>query len=288
MSPSAQEFFEQKPAMTFIISAHYGAGKTRQGMTFPKVYAIGFDPNGLDILHQKDNEGIAKNLVWYEYINQTSDDELRDIFRQTINKEGKKGRVYQIFEHIKELAEKGEVNTILFDGVTYFADLRWRLFNLDEIIKSERTGNIDVQSMYRSLGISLMTFFSRDLLPLSTRYGLNIVCTCHLKRETEESIQGTDKKAGKVSKLSDIAPMIEGGFRNKVEGLFGASIYLERKLGVDGKPVYLAHCSIKQAFSTVVEAKNRYGLPQTFDVTNKSLYESVMGSIRATTPIMAK
>lgn len=86
-------------------------------------------------------------------------------------------------------------------------------------------------------------------------------------------VQGSDKtgRAGKINKMSDIAPMIEGGFRNKIEGLFGASIYLERKLTADGKMQYLAHCNIKQALGTVVEGKNRYGLPTTMDLTGKQL-----------------
>jgi hypothetical protein len=69
--------------------------------------------------------------------------------------------------------------------------------------------------------------------------------------------------------------MIEGGFRNKVEGLFGASIYLERKLDANGKPQYLAHANIKSAFQSVVEGKNRFGLPQSFDITDKDLATEV-------------
>lgn len=273
--PSGQELLTQPRALTWLLNGHFGSGKTRQAMTFDKVYAIAFDPSGLDVLKQKSLQKLASNLVWFEYINPMTDEELRDVFRQTPNKDGKKGQLYQVLDDIKSRAEKKEISSVLFDGVTYFADLRWRLINLDEVVKSEKTGNTDTQSMYRNLGISLMTFFSRDLLPLSTRYGLNVIATCHIKRESDEVVDGTDKKAGKINKLSDVAPMIEGGFRNKIEGLFGASIYLERKLDVNGKPQYLAHANIKSAFQSVVEGKNRFGLPQTFDLTEKDLSTEV-------------
>jgi hypothetical protein len=274
--PAGKELFGSNAAVTILLNSHFGAGKTHQGMTFEKVFAIGFDPSGLDILKQKALEELRQNLVWYEYVNPTNDDELRDAYRQTL-KDGKKGLIYQLIDQVKEMAAKGEVKTILLDGTTYFADLRWRLINLDEVQKSERTGGVDTQAMYRNLGIWLQTFFSRDLLPLATRHGLNIICTCHLKREGEEQVQGSDKtgKAGKINKMSDIAPMIEGGFRNKIEGLFGASIYLERKLKVDGGVQYLAHCTLKQALSSVVEGKNRYGLPPTIDLTGKQLAKEI-------------
>lgn len=275
--PAGKELLSGPPAITILLNSHFGGGKTRQGMGFPKVQAIGFDPSGLDILKQKGLSDLASNLTWYDYVNPMNDEELRDIFRQQPNKEGKRGVIYQLLEDARERAQKGEIQTLLLDGVTYFCDLRWRLINLDEVMKSEKTGNVDTQAMYRTLGIWLQTFFARDLLPLATRHGLNVICTCHLKREGEDTVQGSDKtgRPGKINKMSDIAPMIEGGFRNKVEGLFGASIYLERKLDGSGKVTFLAHAGIKAALSTIVEGKNRYGLPNTMDVTDKKLYDVI-------------
>lgn len=274
--PPGAELLKGPPAVTLLLNSHFGGGKTRGGMTFPKVQAIGFDPSGLDILKQKALSDLAANLVWYDYVNPMNDDELRDIFRQQ-PKDGKRGVIYQLLEEAKERAAKGEIQTLLLDGVTYFCDLRWRLINLDEVQKSEKTGNVDTQAMYRNLGIWLQTFFARDLLPLATRHGLNVICTCHLKREGEETVQGSEKtgRAGKINKMSDIAPMIEGGFRNKIEGLFGASIYLERKLNAGGQISYYAHSNMRSALATVVEAKNRYGLPPTLDITDKKLSEVI-------------
>ena len=279
--PVGSDIVKGNQSVTILLNGLPGSGKTRQAMTFEKVYAMAFDPSGLDVLKQKGLANLAANLSWYEYVNPMNDEELRDVYRMQ-PKDGKRGLIYEMLEQAKAMAAKGGVKTLLLDGVTYFADLRWRLINLDEVEKSSKTGNVDTQAMYRGLGIWLQTFFARDLLPLATRSGLNVVCTCHLKRESEEAVSGNDKKAGKINQLSDVAPMIEGGFRNKVEGLFGASIYLERKLS-GSEPQYLAHTSIKQAFNSVVEGKNRYGLPQTIDLTNKNLADVVKTHLVTTT-----
>lgn len=278
--PSGQELAQAPLHGTFMLNGSFGSGKTRQGLTAKKTFGIGFDPNGFDVVKQKELARLANNLVWFEYINPTTDGELRDAFREEKNKEGKRGALYELFDRVKDMAAKGEVENLLLDGVTYLVDLRWKLINIDEIEKSANTGNVDTQAMYRNLGLKLQTFFARDLLPMAGRCGISIVCTCHLKRESEETLEGAKdartglKKAGKVNKLNSIAPQIEGGFRNKVEGLFGASIYLERKLD-GGKTVYLAHTGLCQAYGSVLEAKNRYGLPVKMDLTDKDFFEVI-------------
>lgn len=279
--PSGKELVEAPLHGTFLLNGSFGTGKTRQGLTFPKTFGIGFDPNGFDVVKQKVLSNLANNLVWYEYVNPTTEDELRDMFREDVNKTtGKKGLLHDLLDQVKAKAKTGEVKNLLLDGLTYLVDLRWKLINTDEIQKSQTTGNVDTQAMYRNLGIKLQTFFASDLLPIAGRYGITIVCTCHLKRESEETIEGAKdvrtgmKKAGKLNKLNSIAPMIEGGFRNKIEGLFGASIYLERKLD-GGKVVYLAHTGLCQAYGSILEAKNRYGLPVKMDLTDKNFSEEV-------------
>jgi hypothetical protein len=115
----------------------------------------------------------------------------------------------------------------------------------------------------------------------ATRNGLHVVLSTHLKRESEEQVQGNvniKNRAKKVMTNSDIAPLIEGGFRNKLAGLVGADIYLEKSLK-DGKIVYEAICDLARGFGTIVNAKNRYGLPPRLDLTNKSLYDAIMDSL---------
>src|SRR6185369_17733987 len=106
--------------------------------------------------------------------------------------------------------------------------------------------------------------------------------TTHLKRESEEAVQGNanvKNRAKKVMTNSDIAPMIEGGFRNKLSGLVGADLYLEKSLS-DGKIKYEALCDMTRGLGTVVLAKNRFGLPARLDLTNRSLYEAIINSLQ--------
>lgn len=287
--PSASEFKSKHPSFTMLLNAHFGSGKTHQAMTFPRVYAIGFDPSGLDILYQKGNEKLLTNLVWYEYLGNRNEAELREVFRENA-KSTDRTSVYGCLAHAEELAIKGEVNTLLIDGFTYLCDSRWQYICEFEEARSQTTSNLDPQAMYRNLGLSLQRFTSSNLLTMATRLGLNVVLTCHLRRESQDTVQGSDKLKGRSRKIaldSDIAPQVEGGFRNKVEGLVGASIYLDKKIGTDNKSKYIAYCDKVIAWGTVVNAKNRYGLPQVLELAGGNLYESLMKSVNTTSPIGA-
>lgn len=274
--PDLAEFMGQEPTFTAIVNGHYGTGKTHFGLTFPKVYAVCVADRGIDILRRKGNEKLRQNLVWYEYVNPVDDKEMLEFFKEP------GGGLERILTHVKQLAHEGKIKTLLMDGFTYLVDIKWRQINLTEVEKSSRTGNMDAQAMYRNLGLYLMRFVTRDLLPLSTRHGLNIVLTCHLKRESEQTLEGNKERAGKVDKMSDIAPLIEGGFRSKAEGLFGASLYLDAKL-IGGKAVYTAYCQKTTAMRTVVNAKNRYGLPAVVEnVSYDKLVSCMDTGIKAT------
>jgi hypothetical protein len=141
---------------------------------------------------------------------------------------------------------------------------------------------MDGQAMYRNLGLYLHRFVASDLMTMATRHGLNVILTTHLKRESEEQVQGSEKiknRAKKVMTNSDIAPMIEGGFRNKMAGLVGADLYLEKSIK-DGKAEYVALCDITRGFNTTVNAKNRYGLPARLPLTDKSLYGAIVEALK--------
>lgn len=283
--PSNEEFKGKKPAFTVLLNGHFGDGKTQAGMTFPKVFAACFDPSGLDILYKKGNEKLLENLAWYEYLNNETTDGLRQVFDE---KSKDLTSIYGCIEKAKQLAQEGKAQTFLIDGFTYCVDKKWQYICEFEEAKSQTTGNVDTQAMYRNLGIWANTFVSTNILPLATRYGMNVVFTCHLKRESREAIEGSDKaknRAKKISGDSDIAPMIEGGFRNKIEGLFGASIYLETKVGNDGKAIKTAYCDTAFGYGTVLRAKNRYGLPAKLDITGKSFYDELIKSINQTVQV---
>lgn len=251
------DFKKRKPSFAILANSMYGEGKTHFGMTFPKVFYIGFEPNGIDILYRPQNKALLDNLVEYEYVIPSNDADLKAIFDEGTEKDGyKKGLIYRHIKRAKELAAEGKVETLFIDNVTYLGDMQWNYINTFHKSVSQRTGEIDTQSMYNQLGLFLDRLFLMEVLTFPG----NVVASCHLKRESEEAMEGKKQRAGKVDKLSDIYPNVLGSFRDKIAGKFGASIYLERKIqGATSQ--FIAYCQKTRAFGTVIYAKNRYGLP---------------------------
>lgn len=279
--PSGTELLTVIPRITSLLIGPFSSGKTRNAITFPKCYVVTCDPAGIDIVHEAENIELAKNVIWYETLRNASESDLKLLFKENATSSERQS-IYGCLAHAKEMASKGEIETFVFDGFTYFVDMRWQYVCEYEEARSSASGNLDTQAMYRNLGLYMQRFVASDLLTLSTRSGLNLIVTCHLKRESREVIEGSEKTKSRAKKLvgeSDIAPMLEGGFRNKIEGLFGAHIYLDNKLQSDGKIKYVAYCEKSIGFGTVVLAGNNYGLPPQLDVTNKSFYDVVMSNI---------
>lgn len=281
--PTREDFLARRPSITAMINSYFGNGKTLQAHSFPRCYTISCDPAGLETLRQPQNARYLNNLIEYDELHNENEAELKKLFRETA-KADERDSIYGCLAHARELVTKQAIDTLVLDGASYFVDMKWQHINEFEEVRSGNTGNRDSQAMYRNLGLYLQRFFASDLMTMATRNGLNVICTFHLKRESEEAVQGgaAKNRARKVALNSDIAPLIEGGFRQRAEGLFGASIYLDKKI-VEGKPKYEAICDIATGLGTIVNAKNRYGLPAKLDLTNKSLYEAIMGSLQVKT-----
>lgn len=285
--PTREEFLQRRPSITAMINSYFGNGKTLQAHSFPRCYTISCDPAGLETLRQPQNAKYLNNLIEYDELHNENEAELKKLFRETA-KADERDSIYGCLAHARELVAKQAIDTLVLDGASYFVDMKWQAINEFEEVRSGNTGNRDSQAMYRNLGLYLQRFFASDLMTMATRNGLNVICTFHLKRESEEAVQGgaAKNRARKVALNSDIAPLIEGGFRQRAEGLFGASIYLDKKI-VEGKPKYEAICDIAIGLGTIVNAKNRYGLPAKLDLTNKSLYEAIMSSLQVKTATTA-
>ena len=235
----------------------------------------------METLRQPKNAAFLANLVEYEELQVATKEELTQVFRENARSDDRTS-IYGCLARARELAAEGTIETLVIDGFTYFVDIKWRQINEYEVAKSATTGNVDGQAMYRNLGLYLHRFVASDLMTMATRHGLNVILTTHLKRESEEQVHGSEKiknRAKKVMTNSDIASMIEGGFRNKLAGLVGADLYLEKSLK-DGKIQYDALCDITRGFNTIVNAKNRYGLPPRLPLTDKSLYAAIMESLK--------
>lgn len=277
--PTKEDFLHRKPSITAMLNSYFGYGKTLQAHSFPRCYTISCDPAGLETLRQPKNRRFLDNLVEFDELHNENEQELKKLFRETA-KSNERDSIYGCLAYARELATEKRIDTFVLDGASYFVDMKWQAINEFEEVRSGNTGNRDSQAMYRNLGLYLQRFFASDLMTMATRNGLNVICTFHLKRESEEAVQGgaAKNRARKVALNSDIAPLIEGGFRQRAEGLFGASLYFDKKI-VEGRAKYEAICDIATGLGTIVNAKNRYGLPPRLDLTDKSLYEAIMGSL---------
>lgn len=293
--PDANQFKQRRPKYTLLLNGLFGSGKTLQAHSFPKCYTLSVDPDGLEVLRQPKHEKFLNNLVWFEELNADGKNDLRALFDEKAKAEDRTS-LYGCLRHAAQMAEAGEVETLVIDGGTYLVRMLWDKINQLEEIRSQKTGNVDRQQMYNSLGIQLYRLFSSAILTMATRARLNVIITFHLKRESEETLQGDKTRARKLVLDSDLAIAIEGGFRGQIEGLFSGSLYLERKLAsveVPGSEPpkkrqeirYHALCDLTTGFNTVVTAKTRYGLPARLDLNNQTLYEALTAAMagKATT-----
>src|SRR5690242_11300309 len=126
--PDRAAFLERRPALTLNISGFFGAGKTLQSLSFPKCYVVSCDPAGLETVRQPANAKFLANLVFYEELHNESREELKELFRESATA-AERGSVYGCLAHAKELATRGEVETLVIDGFTYLADMKWRAIN---------------------------------------------------------------------------------------------------------------------------------------------------------------
>jgi len=271
--PTAEEFLKADPIYILLVNGPPDAGKTDLALTFPANYVIACDPVGLEFLklNRPRSVQLAKNLVHLEEFNSEQSSELKDAFKRT-NKPEERSSIYGILAHAKQLAQEGKVKTITLDGLTYFMQMKWAQIKANPANESNKFAAFD------ALSIFLNEFIRADFLTMATRLRLNVVMTCHIQRESDEAMEK------KTVKDSDIAPRIIGSFRNTIDGLPGAVIYLEHKVGKDtaGNQTlnYWAYCQKTPAMQTIIQAKNKYGLPPKVDITNKSFYEILTTTAR--------
>lgn len=288
--PKAAEVLNQTGGIAVMLVGPAGAGKTLASLSFPRCFIVGFDPTGLDVLNEPRNALFKKNAVWIEILNGLP---LDKVFACTVKPSF--DSLYGCIASAVEMKARGEIDTLVLDGVTYLSHLKEQ--ELEESLAANlKPGKyLDKWAVYRGLKQYLQQFFLQDLWPLAPRHGLNVVVTCHMQRESVESIEGVDddgERKGKrqLDKRSDLAPQISGGFRHIIDGMPSAMIYLDHApevLKIDGADVesivhtaYTKKCFVA-AWDTQVKAKNRYGLPARLVLTDRatgksgSLYKTI-------------
>lgn len=290
--------FLKPNGLSIWLNGSAGTGKTLQGMTFPKVMIITFDPTGTDVLRQPENQKYIDNLVIHVPLNGIP---LNEVFHYT--EEPSERSIYGALALARKLGPLGEkrIETVFLDGFNYLATLKWtQICESKGVVWTEKQAmdrkESDQRGWYDALGSYLDHLVLQNLLPLATRDRLNVVVSSHVQRESKNTIEGIQvarsptaqeqQAASKrqVSLDSDLSPQVLGGFRQRIAGLPSAMIYLEDRLEQDdkGKEVvqYYAYCrrTRSESLDTVILAKNRFGLG-TLRLTNGNLYKTILAKI---------
>lgn len=292
-----KEDFLKPNGLTIWLNGGAGSGKTLQGMTFPKVLMISFDPTGADVLRQPENQKYIDNLVMHVSLNGIP---LQEVFQFT-EQPSERG-IYGAIALAKKLGPLGEkrIETVFLDGFNYLATLKWtQICESKGVVWTEKQGmdrkDADQRSWYDALGSYLDHLVLQNLLPLATRDRLNVVVSSHIQRESKNTIEGLQATNAKSTELaaaskrqvnldSDLSPQVLGSFRQRIAGLPSAMIYLEDRLeqDKDSKEVvqYYAYCrrTRSESMDTVILAKNRFGLG-TLRLTNGNLYKTIVNKI---------
>lgn len=256
------------------------SGKTRQAFTFPECYWVGIgDTYGWQVLKQPENAHLAANCLHrerFQFNPERNPDalkaEAKELFRYTDNPQDRTS-LFGVMAHVRQLAKAKLIKTFIFDGGSFWAD-----FKGAELGKGAGTSESDKWGYYRQLKSDMVWFMNRHIMPLvESEYGLNVVLTFHIQRQSDEA------KERQSQKDVDMLPRIEGSFREILNALPRAMIYLHAKtVTVDnaGKasPLeYVAYCKkVRVGGLGVVPAKNTYSLPPILPLTNKDLYQELL------------
>lgn len=266
--PSATEL--QKPNYAIIFIGPPGSGKTRCGLSFPRVFAITFDPVGLEIIYDPANAKLKDNLVWHVPLNGIP---LTEVFAVTDTPNERS--LYGAIALAKKMKAEDKIDTVMLDGVSYLADLK----------QEDVADDSDTFAMYRKLGGYLSQFVLQNFLPLATRHGLNVIMTCHLQRESKDAVEGNKSGKPLINQSSDLSAQIVGGFRYKISGMPSAVIYLSHRLEADaeGKEIlnYYAYCqkTFVKEWDSEVDSKNRYGLAPRLKMTGGNFYKTLLSKL---------
>jgi len=158
-------------AQTFKIlaSGTTGRRKTTLGLTFPKVYRLGTEPNGIDALICRPD--LRPNLVKNEEFIPTVTEDLRMLFK----------RLETSAKEAHAMAGQGQVETLFLDNLTFLSMNRWLYITKHEAITG-RGGEPDTRGMYGALGMWLYHFI---LLSIVSFPG-HVVITAHEHEQSEE------------------------------------------------------------------------------------------------------
>jgi len=234
-----------------LANGYAGSGKSYFCLTHPKVAWLITEP-GTDILLSTHPE-LAKNVVWHEMFIPSPSEDIKSVMERMDK------ALIKAHNEFKE----GKVETLAFDNLTYYVENYWIYLNKYRKVLG-KDGALDTRSMYGVLGRDLYKFILTYILSFPG----NVVVTCHEQMEGEEALER------KTDKTTPIVPNLLGGMRDKIGGMFSASIYLDKKRIGPGNYQYLARCEK----GNLREAKNRYGLPEIIEDVS---YNKIINAIKS-------
>lgn len=288
MPKSATDFLASRPRYIVVVIGPPKSGKSDLLMTFPGMYPLTCDPLGLEFLKTTDRgRELGSNLATHPVELSMSDpskvfDETKGDFDPDAITS-----IWQWVRHARQLAKEGKIQSVGLDGASYLS-IMLRAWQESRPENHTNEGELNTFRMWGSIKLWWNRFLLTELMPLASRYGLNVVLTCHVQREGEDVVAGGSfmgrKTKAKVQTDSDLAPAIEGSFRDLLAGLGGANIYLDHSHGIVSKPgeparlgvLRTAYCDKTLGMGTTVQAGNRYGLPPKINLTNRSFYRLLL------------
>lgn len=240
----------QETYIKALVNGGPGTGKSFHGLTYPKVAWLVNEPGWRALIEA--NPTLKANLVWVEEFIPSPSEDVKSVFE----------RLDKAIDQAHADFKEGKIQSMFFDNISYHAENRWMYINKYEPLRSATSGALDTRGMYGTLSRYLYNFTYMKLLSFPG----NVVVSCHEQTEDEEAI------SRKIDKSMTVAPAILGGFRDKIAGMFTASIYLEKRRKAENVYEYWARCQK----GNNRDAKNRCGLPEL--VQNVS-YRTIMDAI---------
>ena len=236
--------------LKILVNGGPGTGKSYFGIGCPKVAWLITEPGNLVLLET--HPEMAKNVVWHEEFIPSPIEDIKKVFERL------DAAILRAHMDFKE----GKIETLFLDNISYLFENRWMYLNQYERLTG-RDGVLDTRGMYGTLGRWGYKFTIMSLLSFAG----NVIVSCH------EMVEGEEAMASKVDKTTPIVPNILGGFREKIAGMFSASVYLDKKKLGENKYAYAARCEK----GNMREAKNRLGLPE---IVNDISYTSIMANLK--------
>jgi len=184
-----------------------GSGKTHLASTFPKCYFLMTEPGGEDTFLNKTE--LSKNVVGFDRLIPNSAQDTKQSFIDLI----------KATQTAKEMALKGEIETLVLDNMTFLSENRWVYINEFEKELS-RNGELNTQGMYGKLARWLYQFTYMNLLS----------CPCNVIVNVHEMLESDEALEKKPDKSTPVLANILGGFRDKADGMFSFVFYLAKTL----------------------------------------------------------